>query len=194
MSRRIHGWTRGEEAIALAELSRSLPPDAVIIEIGAFLGSSTVLLAGPRKLRGSGKVVSIDPFDGSGDAFSVPFYKEIIASLDKSQRQCFDENIRRAHLEKWVEVFQERADEAARRWSRPIDLLFMDGDQSYEGVGLAYRSWAPFLKKGGILAVHNSRSYERDHDGHTRLALEEVREPSYFDVRCVGTTTFARKS
>ena len=71
-SRRIPSWTRGTEAVALARASESLPNGAVIVEIGAFLGCSAVLLAGARKLRGSGKVPCIDPFDASGDAISVP--------------------------------------------------------------------------------------------------------------------------
>ena len=41
-------------------------------------------------------------------------------------------------------------------WITPIDLLFLDGDQSRKGVREAYNSWEPFLKGGGIIAVHNS--------------------------------------
>ena len=53
-SRQIQGWTRDDEAIRLAQVSQSLPADAVVVEIGTFLGCSTVLLAGGRKIRGSG--------------------------------------------------------------------------------------------------------------------------------------------
>src|SRR5262245_48937520 len=96
LSRRIPGWTRGQEAVALAQVSCSLPDDCTVVEIGSFLGGSAVLLAGARKLRGSGKVHCIDPFDASGDAFSRPFYRELQDSLPISLRQRFDENICRA--------------------------------------------------------------------------------------------------
>jgi hypothetical protein len=47
-------WTLGEEAQAIAEASFNMPDDGVVVEICAFLGAGTVLLAGARKLRGSG--------------------------------------------------------------------------------------------------------------------------------------------
>jgi predicted O-methyltransferase YrrM len=194
LSATIPGWTRGKEAAALAQASFDLPDGALAVEIGAFLGSGTALLAGARKLRGSGKVVCVDPFDGSGDEFSVPVYARVGKRLAVSYREQFDRNIRRLGLREWVEVRQGRATEVAAGWSTPIDLLFMDGDQSYAAVTGAYACWSRFLKPGAILALHNSnpRKYHPSHDGHRRLAEEEVRAPRYADIRLVGTTTFAR--
>ncbi len=195
LSRRVPGWTRGEEAAALAQVAFAAPPDAVIVEIGSFLGRSAVLLAGARKVRGSGVVYCVDPFDASGDAFSVPVYQDIQASLRSPLRHQFEANIRRAGLSDWVEIRQGRADEVADSWSQPIDLLFMDGDQSFNGARTAYELWAPFLKPGGMLAVHNSRpgKYHADHDGQARLASDMIGPPHYTDIHCVRTTTFARK-
>ena len=76
-SRRVLGWTRGAEAVALARHAYALPRGATVVEVGSFLGCSTVLLAGARKLRGSGRVHAVDPFDASGDAYSVPYYRAI---------------------------------------------------------------------------------------------------------------------
>jgi hypothetical protein len=93
--------------LAMASVISSLPDDCVVVEIGSFLGSSSVLLAGARKLRGSGKLHCVDPFDGSGDAFSVPIYNNLLdANGVKPLRQCFDENIHAADLQDWVEVHQ----------------------------------------------------------------------------------------
>jgi hypothetical protein len=115
-SEAIPGWTRGEDAEEVVRVSLSLGPDAIIVEIGAFLGSSTVLLAGPRLLRGSGKVHAVDVFDCSGDAFSVPHYQEILRSIGGgSPRNHFEPNIREAGLSEWVEVHQGRASEIAGR-------------------------------------------------------------------------------
>ena len=196
LSRKIPGWTRGAEAVALAQASYSLPENAVILENGCFLGCSTVLLAGARKLRGSGRIHCVDPFDASGDSFSTPVYRAISNSLKSSLRRAFDDNIRRAGLSDWVEVHQGRAHEMAENWTEPLDLLFLDGDQSYEGVQIAYKSWSPFLKPGGMIAVHNSApgSYQPDHDGSMRLVSETIRHPQYREVQCIGITTFARKT
>ena len=194
-SRRIPGWVRGLEAIALANYSSTLPANAVIVEIGSFLGGSAVLLAGARKLQRSGQVHCIDPFDASGDAFSVPIYKRIGARSGGSLRQHFDANIRRAGLGDWVVAHSGRDSVIAVTWGTPIDMLFLDGDQSRAGAQMAYASWAPFLKKKGIIALHNSSSgaYDADHDGHMRLVAETIRPPQYTEITCIGTTTFARK-
>jgi predicted O-methyltransferase YrrM len=193
----LPGWYRGEEAQTLAVISYSLPEGAVVVEIGSFLGSGTMLLAGPRKVRGSGKVHCVDPFDCSGDAFSVPVYQKLLAGVGGgSLRQRVEENIARVGLANWVEVHQGRADEMAAAWTSPVDLLVLDGDQSRRGARAAYESWLPFLKPGGVIAVHNTepRVYAPDHDGNRRLALEEILPPRFSDVRLIGATTFARKS
>ncbi len=182
--------------MALAETAYQLPTDTVIVEVGTFLGSGAVLLAGARKLRGSGKVHCVDPFNGSGDAFSVPHYDRIVRSLgQRSQRALFDENMQRMGLSEWIVVHQGTAREIAAGWSSLIDLLFLDGDQSPAGARGGFDAFSPWLKPGGILALHNSspRIYEPDHDGYYRLAVQELKEPNYTDVRVVGSTTFGRK-
>lgn len=140
-----------------------------------------MLLAGARKAAGSGKLHCIDPFDASGDAFSVPVYQSIAGSLGTSLQQRFEDNIRRAGLSDWVEVHQGTAQAIARTWRTPVDMLFLDGDQSPYGVRLAYESWAPFLKRGGIIAVHNSsdHAYAETHDGHRRLVVKTIHPPEY---------------
>ncbi len=195
-SAKIPGWTRGEEALALAHASYLLGDGALIVEIGSFLGSGTVLLAGPRRLCGSGMVHCVDPFDASGDAFSAKEYERILSGADRTQRQIFDRFLGDAGLADWVTVHQGGAREIAAGWSAPIDLLFLDGDQSVRGARELFECWIPFLKPGGIVAVHNSnpRDYIIDHDGYRRVAVEEIHPPGFITVTLVGTTTFARKA
>ena len=194
-SRRVTGWTRGEEAARLAQVAYELGENATIVEIGSFLGCSTILLAGARKLRGSGKVHSVDPFDVSGDSFSVPVYEEIVGPRPATLRSRFERNLSRAGIRRWVEIHQGRAAEVARTWKSRVDLLFLDGDQSMEGVQAAYDAWSPFLLPGAVLVLHNSRpGYRREtHDGHARLAEALVRTPEYGNVEHVGSTTFLQK-
>src|SRR5262249_55258431 len=76
-SRRVVGWTRNHEAVLLARTALEAPDGAVIVEVGSFLGCSTVLLAGARKLRGHGRVHAVDTFRNTGDAYSRPIYSAI---------------------------------------------------------------------------------------------------------------------
>lgn len=197
LSEKIPGWTRGEEASTLAEAAYALEEDAVIVEIGSFFGSGAVLLAGARKLRGSGKVHCVDPFDGSGDSFSVPYYQVILQEAGKSTlRQHFDRNLLEAGVSDWVEAHQGTAESVAATWAIPVDMLFFDGDQSPAGALAAYKAWSPWLKPGGTIALHNSepREYEKDHDGHYLLAKSTIKRPLYVERRIVGSITYARKA
>jgi MMP 1-O-methyltransferase len=197
VSSKVPGWTRGEEAAALARAAFDAPDDAVIVEIGSFFGGGSILLAGARKLRGSGRVHCVDPFDASGDAVSTPHYDAILTAFGGLPlKSWFDENIRDAGLSDWVEVHQDSAAAAAKGWARGIDLLFVDGDQSPRGARTAYEAWSPWLKTGGVIALHNSnpREYEPGHEGHFLLAQRELKPPHYVDVQIVGSGTFARKA
>lgn len=194
-ARRVPGWTRHAEAVRLAQASFGLPCDAVVVELGSFLGCSSVLLAGARKLRGSGTVHCIDPFDASGDSFSTPIYRTIRDSARLPLRDQFERNLEHAGVRDWVKVHPVRAEQVVETWKSPIDLLFFDGHQSYDVVLATYNSWSPFLKNGGILAVHNSKTGYRQesHDGSARLVEELVRPPRYDGVELVKSITFARK-
>jgi hypothetical protein len=195
LSEQIPGWKRGAEAEEMALSSRSIDGDVVIVEIGAFLGSASVLLAGARKLAGSGMVHCVDPFDGSGDEYSVPVYSEIATRFSSSLRDQFMQSIIAADLTDFVTVHEGTAETIGAIWDQPIDLLFLDGDQSPDGARSAFEIWEPWLKTGGILVMGNSspRTFEPDHDGNFRITSERVIEPAYRNIRIIGTTTFAEK-
>lgn len=191
----IPSWLGLHEGLALASACYTLPSDAVVVEIGSFLGKSAIMLAGARKARGSGRVHCIDPFDASGDAFSVPAYHAIADTDPRPLRARFQANIARAGLTDWVVVHEGTAATVAAAWTEPIDMLFMDGDQSPAGARMAYDAWEPLLKVGGLIALHNSndRSYAPGHEGNRLLATGFVRPPRYDEIRCIESTTFARK-
>ena len=186
----------GEEACAVALASLALGDDPQIVEVGVFMGRCTVLLAAARRLRGSGTVHCIDPFDCSGDAFSVPYYRDELTKSDApSLEAAFRAHMSRFDLDAWIDVHRGTATEVAPTWSRPIDMLLLDGDQSPKGARDAYEAWVPHLKPGATIILRNTRNrvYEEGHDGHRRLALEEVVPPRYVDIRQIGATTIATK-
>ncbi len=192
----IDGWFRGEEVDEMIQVVLGLPHDCMMVEIGAFMGSASVLLAGIRKTCGSGCLHSVDPFDNSGDPLSVPIYHDLLSATGHtSLRACFDANMRQAGLNDWVVAHQGDAVSVAKTWNPPIDLLFLDGDQSVAGARLGYESWEPSLKIGGMIAIHNSadRQYAEEHDGSRRLCLAELHPHKFGEVRLVRATHFARK-
>jgi predicted O-methyltransferase YrrM len=191
----VFGWRNGEALAEIALASWRLRSDATIVESGVFMGRSTALLAGARRLRGSGKVHCVDPFDCSGDAFSIPHYLQALKDTgDDSLEEVFRRNMARLGIERWIELHKGRSQDLAARWSRSIDLLLLDGDQSPTGAREAYEAWMPHLRRDGIIIMGNVHLQPNEgHDGNSRLAVEEVIPPRYSGIRRVGSTVFAVK-
>jgi alpha-1,3-rhamnosyltransferase len=192
-STRIRGWIRGKgEAEALARASDSLPGSPVIVEIGTFLGCSTVLLAGPRKRHRSGRVHCVDTFSMSGEDGVVPVYRAIAETIGMPMRQAFERNMRRAGVLDWITVHEMTSHEAARKWTTPIDMLYLDGDVSIDGSREIFLDWSQFLRPGGILAI-NGTAARPSRIGAFKVVQEFVHPPDFEDVRRVDHITFARK-
>lgn len=197
LSEQVAGWTRGPEAEALIRAAYELPDQSHIVEIGSFLGSGAILLAGARKLRRSGKVHCVDPFDASGDVVSIGEYQRILTEhVRVPQIEAFHGNLRRAGLTNWIQVHQGQAETIAAKWETPVDMIFMDGDQSEEGVRRAFESWRNWLKPGGVLALHNSnpREYAPGHEGHFVLRERLLAGSEFKMVEEAGSISFFRRA
>ena len=193
----LPGWRSEEEARALLEVAMGLPAGAVIVEVGVFMGRSTLLLAHSRRACGGGRVHAIDAFDGSGDEFSVPHYAELLAASGRPDLlSAFLAGMATYGVEPWVEVHEGEASEIGLAWREPVDLLMLDADQSVIGARRTYEAWAPALRPGGVLVLSNTadREYAADHDGYHRVGRESVVAPAYAEVRRVGGLTFARRT
>jgi hypothetical protein len=55
--------------------------------------------------------------------------------------------------------------ELARRWSDPVDLVFVDGDHSEEGCRADWDLWHGFVTPGGMVAFHDARLGRRGGTG-----------------------------
>jgi predicted O-methyltransferase YrrM len=47
------------------------------------------------------------------------------------------------------------SNDAVEEWSLPIDVLFIDGDHSYEGCMDDWRNFSPYIKSGGWVFFHD---------------------------------------
>jgi predicted O-methyltransferase YrrM len=66
-----------------------------------------------------------------------------------------------------------------------VDLIFIDGDHSYEGLVRDWQAWSPRVAQGGVVCLHDSRSTpERriDDAGSVAATAAVVRKDPDFEL------------
>ena len=158
------GYLAEREAKFLMLAAVAAPARGAILEIGSFKGRSTVGLGLIVKRYGGGSIVAVDPF-------TAPSSTDPELTGQSSTFEDFQANLRRAGVTDVVEPHRMFSRELAAGWSRPLRLLWIDGDHTYEGAMEDIRLFKPFLADGGILAMHDVLSR---FPGSTRAFLEQV--------------------
>jgi hypothetical protein len=148
----VHGWMTEEEQLFL----RRLAFQKDVCEIGSYEGLSTLNLAATAR-----SVTCVDPFDARA-TFEKPH-----GTLD-----AFLENIRNGGVEDKILVRQGLSADVMPTLGRDFDLIFIDGDHSYEAVKLDIQLALPCLREGGLLAFHD---YGEENMGVV-LAVNEFRD------------------
>jgi predicted O-methyltransferase YrrM len=134
---------------ALFGICRAMKPETVV-EIGSARGYSTCALALACQQNGRGKVYAIDPHDSNPYTAcgpdKAPENYEFLLSRLKDYELTPD----------WCEVIRSTSSEVSRVWNKPIDLLFIDGDHSYECVKSDFEAFRPWLRELSLVAFHDS--------------------------------------
>jgi glycosyltransferase involved in cell wall biosynthesis/predicted O-methyltransferase YrrM len=127
---------------------KSLPTDAVIVEIGSYKGRSTVAMA-HACVGTNRKIYCIDTWDGNDSDFS--------------ERNFFDiwqQNVKKNNLEQYVEPLRGYSYDILSRWSeltnrQEINFIFIDGSHEYLDVMKDFELSYPLVKEGGWIAFHD---------------------------------------
>ncbi|HEX6360046.1 class I SAM-dependent methyltransferase [Actinophytocola sp.] len=118
-----------------------LRPGATVVEIGSHQGRSTIILGHAARTVGA-RVVAIDAFV-DGRLFG-----------GSSTRDRFEANIRAAGLTDVVELVVGYSTRLRPSWTRPVDLLYIDGKHDYWTYVDDLR-WSAHLPADGEILVHD---------------------------------------
>lgn len=175
----IDGWLSEIEGRRLYELARHVDPATCIVEIGSWQGKSTVwLAAGARAGLGAG-VVAIDPHEASA-----------LHADGESTEQALRRNLELAGVTEGVEVVVATSEEAVVGWKRPIGLLWIDGDHSYESVRRDFLLWEGHVVERGVVALHDTV----DWDGPRQVVSRYLKGSSqYIGLAYADTITHATR-
>jgi predicted O-methyltransferase YrrM len=118
----------------------------VVVEIGTARGGLLFGLA--HVADPAATLISIDLPGGSASRAFRTAERAVFSSFARPQ-QTIDFIVGDSH------AAPTRAQLCERLGTRAIDLLFIDGDHSYEGVRRDYELYAPLVSAGGLIALHD---------------------------------------
>ena len=144
----VEGFLTDREGQLLYALANRCQGRGSIVEIGSWKGKSTIWLAqGVRDAASKESVYAIDPHIGSEE--HQKFDGKVWTFDD------FKKNIDRAGLNDFVVPVVATSREARKSFTRPVELLFIDGAHDYDSVMLDFGLWFPLLVPGGWVAFHD---------------------------------------
>ena len=153
------GFMPPNEGVALHEAALLVSDSAApMLEIGSYCGKSGIYLGSAAKERNT-ILFALDHHRGSeenqpGWEWHEPDLVDpevgVIDTLPRFRRAIFD-----AGLEGTVVALVGDSPTVGSRWAIPLSFLFIDGGHGSEPAHRDFELWTPWIKDGGILAIHD---------------------------------------
>ena len=126
-----------------------------VVEVGSWLGRSSVFLAQAVKESNNGKFYAIDHFQGNKGKENL--YSKHVPLADIKQQ--YIRNLEKVNLMDWVNLLDMPSADAVKCIkSNQIRLLFLDGDHTREGVQKDIELFMPMLNSGSIIVFDDFSS------------------------------------
>jgi predicted O-methyltransferase YrrM len=116
-----------------------------VVEIGSYLGASACCFGAALRSPGDGRVYCIDTWNN-----------DAMTEGSRDTRALFEENTARFRdVVVPVRGFSTAVVDQIAAKTQVIDLLFIDGDHSYEGAKADWDAYKSFLRPGSVVVFHD---------------------------------------
>lgn len=142
--------------LGLIQLCSYLPdilePQSTMIEIGSYMGESTLLFASTGLFS---KVYAIDPFE-IGEQFNL-FLEDSTVELNYPVTDFIEKEFKtNTRYFSFIEHLSDYSYNVADSFKdKSIDFIYIDGDHSYGSVKKDLELYLSKVKKGGVIAGHD---------------------------------------
>ncbi|MBI84221.1 MAG: hypothetical protein CMJ81_13550 [Planctomycetaceae bacterium] len=184
LAEQLSGCLTRREAKLLAVLPY-LDVRGEILEIGAFQGKCSIILAKSALAAGVDRTYACDPL--------LPLSSTLPVEARVSEvnlPQVLHQNLAAHGVADVVEFYRMKSSELARSWNRPLKCLWIDGDHRHSGISADVQIFSRFLVPGAVICV---QGVLRKCGGPTRVFAEQiVMSESYGDCGVCGSVGWAQ--
>lgn len=158
-SNKVEGWLTADEQKLLYKLAKEVPKDKSIVEIGAWMGKATIMLAAGSMAGSKAPVYAVDYFTLTSNAGHD--YSVYLKQGTQDYLSTFLENINNAGLSSIVTPIRNSTTMAAQLWTgSPPHFIFFDADHRYHAVRNDFLSWIDHCSPGAKVAFHDFNASE----------------------------------
>lgn len=154
---KVRGLNTIAERFFLYVVSKNIPIKGDILEIGSFMGSSSLLLAAGNEVsQKKGEVWLIEPYP-------------------RPNKESFLNLFNLLGLDKHIKLIDRTSEDARNMVNSKFRFIFIDGNHDYAYVKKDILLWGDCLNDGGIIAFH-----DRNFDGVLRAVNEYIHKSDKF--------------
>ena len=169
--RGVSGWLTEREIRFLATAAACPTAEGSILEIGAYKGKSTIVIAETSREVPNQHFETVDPFPNG------------------IQAECMA-NLERAGVLNRVRVNAMTSSKFIQTWDRPVRMLFHDGSNETDVVAADIAALTPYFVDGAILAFHDVLNASGD---RAVVFCEKILTSDHFGpVGCCGSIGWAQ--
>lgn len=141
------------EKFLLEKIATQLPDNAIVVEIGTYLGGSTSVIACANPNIFVHSYDLYDDFDY--DKFNGTNYQEL--ALGKNSKRTLD-NVKKV-VDRYTNITLHKVlSDSQLEWNQgPIDFVFHDGNHTNPTLQKDLDFWSQYLKPNGLIAIHDHR-------------------------------------
>ena len=158
LARSAKGFMPDDEGLLLHRRALERLPHGPVLEVGTYCGKSAIYLGAAARAVG-GTVFTVDHHRGSeenqaGWEHHDPSLVDPEVGL-MDTLPVFRRTIHDAGLEDVVVAVVGASTTVSRHWRTSLSLLFVDGGHGEEPAHADYAGWAPWVRAGGLLVIHD---------------------------------------
>jgi predicted O-methyltransferase YrrM len=154
------------EILELGKILEASPPRRSL-EIGTNYGGTLLLTC--TVSAADAKVISIDmpagPFGGGYPRRKIPLFRKFSRAGQSLHLIRADSHSRKTK-ERVLRILDDEN----------LDFLFIDGDHTYSGIQQDFQMYGPLVRSGGIVALHDIRTYDQTTKCEVEKFWNEIRQ------------------